>query len=97
MGTWTLPVRRTEELQRFGRHIEQALAHRGVRVLPAVMAEAHTATALHAKHYCAGTGQGEIERPFDALQMMPEICRLTRSHNELRAALIVAGRLRAVR
>ena len=52
-GTRTLPVLGAEELQRLGRHIEQARAHCGVRVLSAVMAEAHTAAALHAKHYCA--------------------------------------------
>ncbi len=57
------------------------------------MAEAHTAAALHAKHYYAVTDQGEIENPLHALQVgMPEIRRLTRSHDELRAALIVASR-----
>ena len=42
-GARTIPVRRAEELQRLGRHIEQAPSHRGVRVLGAVMEEAHAA------------------------------------------------------
>jgi hypothetical protein len=85
-------VRCAEELQRVGRRVEQTPAHRRVRVLPAVMAEAYTAAALHARHYCAVAGPGEIDEPGCSTDVMPEIRRLTRSHDELRAALILAGR-----
>ena len=47
---WPLPVRGTEELERVGRCVEQAFAHRRVRVLPAAVMEADTAGALHAGH-----------------------------------------------
>ena len=43
---WPLPVRGTEELERVGRCVEQAPAHRGVRVLPAAVMGADATGAL---------------------------------------------------
>ena len=50
-----LPVRCTKELERVGRCVEQAPAHRRVRGLPAQVMEADATTALHARYFLTGS------------------------------------------